>query len=122
MKSRLSLLLPLGFIAAVTVSAQTFVGTSDFSAATNWTNYDGTGNGALAINSNQLEYSVGTGTTSDQRIYSWGGYAPSSDWSVKVDVHLAAMGLSNNGQFANLNLVIVYGDPANNNMFDVAID
>lgn len=131
MKSRLLPLLSLGLIAAVSASAQ-FASSDGFDSSANWTDFVAgtTGGGLMAITSSRLEYTVASPnelSAGDNHIYSWGNPTPffappGSNWSVQVDVHLASLPLTVSTQFANLNLVVVAGTAAANNMFVVSMD
>ena len=86
-----------------------FSGSDDFATSANWSALTiPAGNGRLAIAYGRLEYTIGSPTGDYSALREWtanvGSYT--HDWTVQVDVHLAAMSLAAN-QYANLNLAVV---------------
>ncbi|MDD3179669.1 MAG: PEP-CTERM sorting domain-containing protein [Opitutaceae bacterium] len=125
MKNRSILTCLFSLVAALPLSAQTPPTGSGFSTSDYWTPTDmpmfTVGGGSTNFNSSRLNYIVSSpGAPKDSAGRGWMASVGlfNTDWSVQVDVNLAALSLSTSGQYANLNLSIMNGD----NMASVAID
>ena len=106
-----------------------FSGNDAFATGSNWSVPTiPSGGGRLAFANGRLEYSVVPSAGDDVALREWtanvGSYT--RDWSVQVEVHLAAMTLGSN-HYVNLNLIVMNAADAlkpfgQSNMMDIAID